>query len=301
MTNTTNTPDLRAALIEARDWFESQAKAVSKGCWSSYELHDLRVQRDALDAALAAPAQAATAKQSPHPEYDKGFSDGWNRCEARQAAAPAQAARAAQAEPEDLSVAYFMGLHAENETLHVENDTLRAGYDAARLEIEGLQAQAQQCGTGAGCCAQAARIEELEAQLEAVGAGGVSALMAAPNGGQLVPVEPTKEMVIEAYEAQGEATSSACEEIYRAMLAAAPQPPAQAQEDAPDMFWDADDTENFAHEVQDIVDGYCSGEIVTIECAKRMPNFRVLITGEGDSLSYEHIDAASAAQQGGKA
>ena len=39
----------------------------------------------------AAPAQAATAKQSPHPEYDKGFSDGWNRCEERQAAAPAQA------------------------------------------------------------------------------------------------------------------------------------------------------------------------------------------------------------------
>lgn len=39
----------------------------------------------------AALAQAATAKQSPHPEYDKGFSDGWNRCEARQAAAPAQA------------------------------------------------------------------------------------------------------------------------------------------------------------------------------------------------------------------
>ena len=60
MTNTTNTADLRAALIEARDWFESQAKAVSKGCGSSYELHDLRVQRDALDAALAAaPAQAA--------------------------------------------------------------------------------------------------------------------------------------------------------------------------------------------------------------------------------------------------
>ena len=43
------------------------------------------VEREALDA----PAQAATAKQSPHPEYDKGFSDGWNRCEERQAAAPA--------------------------------------------------------------------------------------------------------------------------------------------------------------------------------------------------------------------
>lgn len=81
--------DLRQATIDARDWFESRAKAASKGCWSSYELQDLRAQRDALDAALAAPAQAATAKQSPHPEYDKGFSDGWNRCEERQAAATA--------------------------------------------------------------------------------------------------------------------------------------------------------------------------------------------------------------------
>ena len=44
-------------------------------------------------------------------------------------------------------------------------------------------------------------------------------------GWQAVPVEPTSEMVIEAYEAQGEATSSACEEIYRAMLTAAPSGP----------------------------------------------------------------------------
>ena len=224
---------------------------------------------------------------------------------------------------------------------------------------ETLMAQVQQCGAGAGCCAQAARIETLEAQLEAVGAvpdgwrlvpvqpeiqavlhmldvpvlayisshseklgkttadfdtfesaiplvsqhahraacekvisamqaqleavgaGGVGALeiaeaaladigdadrepgddvawcearaaealpevravlitAAAPPaaqvqtmgwvapGWQAVPVEPTKEMVIEAYEAQGEATSSTCKEIYRAMLAAAPKPAAQA-------------------------------------------------------------------------
>lgn len=63
-TTPTNTADLRAALTEARDWFESQAKAVSKGCGSSYELHDLRVQRDALDAALDAPAQAAAPAQA---------------------------------------------------------------------------------------------------------------------------------------------------------------------------------------------------------------------------------------------
>lgn len=48
-----------------------------------------RAEKDATGALAmltGAPAQSATAKQSPYPEYDKGFSDGWNRCEARQAA-----------------------------------------------------------------------------------------------------------------------------------------------------------------------------------------------------------------------
>lgn len=75
--------ELRAALIEARDWFESQAKAVSKGCGSSYELHDLRVQRDALDAALAAaPAQPVAVPAEPvaqvtvsDDDLDMGFSE----------------------------------------------------------------------------------------------------------------------------------------------------------------------------------------------------------------------------------
>ena len=73
---------------------------------------------------------------------------------------------------------------------------------------------------------------------------------------------------------------------------------AQAQEDVPDMFWDADDTENFAHEIQDIIDGYGPGEIVTIECAKRLPNFRAVVTRDGDGISYEYLEAAIAAQQG---
>lgn len=59
----TATHDLRQATIDARDWFESRAKAASKGCWSSYELQDLRAQRDALDAALAAPAPSASIEQ----------------------------------------------------------------------------------------------------------------------------------------------------------------------------------------------------------------------------------------------
>lgn len=57
---------------------------------------------------------------------------------------------------------------AELRRLQSENEQLRAGYAQARREIATLQAQAQQCGAGAGCCAQAARIAELEAQLEAV-------------------------------------------------------------------------------------------------------------------------------------
>ena len=48
---------------------------------------------------------------------------------------------------------------------------------AARLEIASLQGRVNECGAGAGCCAQAARIAELEAQLEAVGAGGAGRLV----------------------------------------------------------------------------------------------------------------------------
>ena len=50
----------------------------------------------------------------------------------------------------------------------------------ARREIASLQARVNECGAGAGCCAQAAHIAEMEAQLEAVGAGGVGPLVAAP-------------------------------------------------------------------------------------------------------------------------
>ena len=80
-------------------------------------------------------------------------------------------------------------LHTENETLRHKLQTLdelgaagddvqllRTGYAAARLEIASLQGRVNECGAGAGCCAQAARIAELEAQLEAVGAGGVGPL-----------------------------------------------------------------------------------------------------------------------------
>lgn len=89
--------------------------------------------------------------------------------------------------------AEIQSLLAENETLRHKLQTLdelgaagddvqllRMGYAAARLEIASLQGRVNECGAGAGCCAQAARIEALQAQLEAVGGGGVGPLLGAP-------------------------------------------------------------------------------------------------------------------------
>ena len=64
---------------------------------------------------------------------------------------------------------------AELRRLHAENTTLQQGYDAARLEIDSLQARVQELGAMLrGICNR--RIVELEAQLEAIGAGGVEPL-----------------------------------------------------------------------------------------------------------------------------
>ena len=64
---------------------------------------------------------------------------------------------------------------AELRRLHAENVTLQQGYDAARLEIDSLQARVQELGAmlRENRCK---RIAELEAQLEAIGAGGVEPL-----------------------------------------------------------------------------------------------------------------------------
>ena len=75
-------------------------------------------------------------------------------------------------------------------------------------------------------CVSAQR-DELRAQLEAVGAGGVSGpLMGAVPGWKLVPLSLTRSMVIAAAKSEevedlGEDLSS----MWRAMLSAAPQPP----------------------------------------------------------------------------
>ena len=70
---------------------------------------------------------------------------------------------------------YNAKAEAELRRLHAENTTLQQGYDAARLEIDSLQARVQELGAMLrGICNR--RIVELEAQLEAIGAGGVEPL-----------------------------------------------------------------------------------------------------------------------------
>ena len=103
-----------------------------------------------------------------------------------------------------------------------------------------------------------ARVADLEAQLYAVGAGGVGSTVArqdhpeqhldmVPAGWKLVPVEPTEEMRDAGKDAHYEAETRTSDSdawsltgfahravrasyVYRAMLAAAPQPPVVEQE-----------------------------------------------------------------------
>lgn len=57
----------------------------------------------------------------------------------------------------------------------------------------------------------------------------------------------------------------------------------------PDMFWDASDGERFGHDIPEIIADYGPGDIVKIDCAKRMP--RVIVRVVGDSGDYEVIPA----------
>lgn len=71
----------------------------------------------------------------------------------------------------------------ERAAAHIaELEALRTGYDAARLEIASLQSRVQELGQMARECSDRkvvqldARVKELEAQLDAIGAGGVEPL-----------------------------------------------------------------------------------------------------------------------------
>lgn len=103
--------------------------------------------------------------------------------------------------------------------------------------------KAQMGRANALCRIRLDRIRELEAMLYAVGAGGVgkaeqpdTALPASvPTGWQLVSVEPTPEMVEAIVAYSGKCFTDAFDRDdflvdYRAMLAAAPQPPVVKQE-----------------------------------------------------------------------
>lgn len=124
------------------------------------------------------------------------------------------------------------------------------------------------------------RIAELEAQLAAMRAGGepVATIYVTPDG--------AREM-----DDWGVPLPEGATKLYTH-----PQPAAQDAE--PDMFWDADDRETFAYDIEQIVSEYDPGQIVSIECAQRLPSFRVLVTVDEDGNSYKHLDAAIAAQQG---
>lgn len=80
---------------------------------------------------------------------------------------------------------------AELRRLHAENATLQQGYDAARLEIDSLQARVQELGAMLREN-RSKRIVELEAQLEAIGAGGVEPLRSRTSG-SCAPAAPQVE------------------------------------------------------------------------------------------------------------
>lgn len=89
--------------------------------------------------------------------------------------------------------------------------------------------------------------------------------------------------------------------------ALAQQPSGQDREDAADMFWDADDPERFGGDnlhdtLVDLADDYGDPDFpvtVRLQCAKRLPDVQVVVTGRNDDgeLVYEVIDAARAAKE----
>ena len=263
----------------------------------------------------AALAQAATAKQSPHPEYDKGFSDGWNRCEARQAAAPTQAGVEQEAmqmlwddQQEEEKEHYrnvvravpsngALAAPAQPVTVPWENfpSYLIDHCEGDVISEEGLQFALSKMLSNPQYAPQPAAQTQTQ---EDVGGWRRAGALLYRLTGEHRPTNFDEIRVTMANGSRDIGQMSVQAERLLVMLTA-PQPAAQAQEDVPDMFWDADDTENFAHEIQDIIDGYGPGEIVTIECAKRLPNLRVVVTRDGDGLSYEYLEAAIVAQEGG--
>lgn len=132
---------------------------------------------------------------------------------------------------------------------------------------------------------------ELESELAAVRALGTPVVAGEPYAYAVYfPDQPCEELVHDLDDLTEDLTNR--EHVITKLYA---QPPA-AQDAEPDMFWDADNIEIFAYDIEEIVSEYDPGQIVSIECAQRLPSFRVLVTPGEDGNSYEYLDAAIAAQ-----
>ena len=140
---------------------------------------------------------------------------------------------------------------AELRRLHAENVTLQQGYDAARLEIDSLQSRVQELGAMLrGICNR--RIVELEAQLEAIGAGGVEPLrrreclhkISEPETAAKPPAGWWRQRAdeIELEVAQGKSSAMRCYTDMRALLQAAAGP---EEEPAPAAQGDAEDAARY--------------------------------------------------------
>ena len=70
------TDTIREALQNARDWFDQQRDAISKGAGSTWDLLQVREQRDLCDAALAAqPRQVSEESVAWRIQWSPIYSD----------------------------------------------------------------------------------------------------------------------------------------------------------------------------------------------------------------------------------
>ncbi len=67
------TDTIREALQNARDWFDQQGDAISKGAGSTWDLLQVREQRDLCDAALSAQPRSSADRQAIRMMVAAGF------------------------------------------------------------------------------------------------------------------------------------------------------------------------------------------------------------------------------------
>ena len=96
------------------------------------------------------------------------------------------------------------------------------------------------------------------------------------------------------------ALSALCEKWGAEDAAAQSLQPVEASPDA-DMFWDNDDSERQHHSIHDLIieGGFGVGDIVTIQCAARLPNIKVRVIvdpNNEDELIFEDIEDAPAVE-----